>query len=148
MLALFATAGCSDRYEASFSTYADAKSRGALERGWLPEFLPDSATEIREEHDIDSNELWVTFNFGEEFQAPASCSPSVQRAALDDQGPRWWRQQIKALGSPIQHYECTATTELGGYWARSDCMLWTSSPTAVYRCSPSRLEPKPAEAWR
>jgi hypothetical protein len=88
VLALLLIAGCTDRYEASFATYADAKSRGALERGgWLPDFLPESATEIREEHDIDSNELWVTFSFGREFRPPASCSPSVQRAALDDQAP-------------------------------------------------------------
>lgn len=146
MLALLAAAGCSDRYEASYGTYAEAKSRGALESGkWLPGFLPASAKEIREEHDIDTNELWVAFSFVE-FNAPASCSHSIDGAVLDEGAPRWWLQAARQLGPSPRAYACTESTELGGYWARSDCMLWAGTSKATYRCSPSTLEPKPAEA--
>lgn len=147
LLALLATASCGDRYEAYFARYADAKSAGALGPGkWLPKFLPASATEIREEHDIDTNELWVTFTFEGEFHAPPSCSSSVREAAGDEGAPRWWRRAAKGMESPIQFYKCAQATELGGYWARSDCMLGMSPRRAVYRCSPSTLEPKPGSA--
>jgi hypothetical protein len=146
-LALLVVAGCSDRYESSYATYADAKSRGALGPGkWLPEFLPRSAREIREEHDIDTNELWVAFTFEEELSAPASCARSSHQAVLDDRAPRWWLQAAEGLGSSVQSYECTESAELGDYWARSDCMLWASTRKAMYRCSPSKLEPKPSMA--
>lgn len=49
-------AGCSlDRVEASYSTVAEARSEGAFERGWLPKWLPENATAIREAHDLDTN---------------------------------------------------------------------------------------------
>lgn len=35
--------------------YADAKARGLIDRGWIPSFLPSSARDIRESHDIDTN---------------------------------------------------------------------------------------------
>jgi hypothetical protein len=147
VLALVATAACSDRYEAYFATHADAKSAGALGPGkWLPSFLPTSATEIREEHDIDTSESWVTFNVAEEFQVPTSCSPSVLETAFDDRAPHWWRQATTAMESPIQVYQCTDATELSGYWAHSECLLWTSLRKAAYRCSPGVLEPKPGSA--
>jgi hypothetical protein len=143
LLALSVTEGWSDRYATYFQTYADAKRAGALGPGkWLPAFLPASATEIREEHDIDTNELWVAFTLGRDFSAPSSCSPSLDKAVADDRGPQWWRQAAKAMGSPIQFYQCTNATELGGYWARSDCSLWTSPYRAVYRCSSTTLDPK------
>jgi hypothetical protein len=144
VLPLLATAGCGgDRYETYFATYADAKNAGALGRDkWLPEFLPVSAIEIREQHDIDTNALWVTFSFGDAFHAPPTCSPSTREATSDNEGPRWWQQAAAALDSPIQFYQCTQATELGGYWARSDCMLWIGPHRAIYSCSPSTLEPK------
>jgi hypothetical protein len=53
--------GCSDRREASFATPKEARNAGAVAKGWIPGDLPDSATELREVHDVDTNEVWGTF---------------------------------------------------------------------------------------
>lgn len=51
---LLALTGCSDVVTTQFATLADAKSRGAFERGWLPPLLPDSARAIVERNHLDS----------------------------------------------------------------------------------------------
>lgn len=61
----FLASGCGDLNVVT-NTYADmaeARAAGAVERGWLPEFVPDRAYEIREAHDEGSRRRWGLFNF-------------------------------------------------------------------------------------
>jgi hypothetical protein len=48
---------------------AEARSAGALDRGWVPSFLPSSTTSIVESHNIDTNETWGTFRFATDITA-------------------------------------------------------------------------------
>jgi hypothetical protein len=41
------------------------KDDTAIERGWIPEILPESAYDISETHDLDSNQLFGSFNYKE-----------------------------------------------------------------------------------
>lgn len=50
-----------DRVSAYYPSYASAERNGAISRGWIPEFIPPSATEIHEEHDLDTNQVWIRF---------------------------------------------------------------------------------------
>jgi hypothetical protein len=52
---------CGEVQSVTYATYADAVAGGAQRRGWLPSFVPTSATEIREVHDLDSNTQWLRF---------------------------------------------------------------------------------------
>jgi hypothetical protein len=52
-----------DIQESSHATAALAREAGAVARGWLPEFLPPSATDIRERHDLDTNAVILRFSF-------------------------------------------------------------------------------------
>lgn len=45
----------------SYDNYDELK--GTIERGWLPEYFPQSASNIEEGHNIDSNKVWATFNY-------------------------------------------------------------------------------------
>lgn len=60
MAALIQTA-CSDLVESSYSSMVDAKRAGAVDRGWLPPFVPEGARGIREIHNVDTNETWCVF---------------------------------------------------------------------------------------
>jgi len=53
--------GCGEIQAATYPTYADAVAAGAQRRGWLPSFVPATATDIREAHDIDTNTQWLRF---------------------------------------------------------------------------------------
>lgn len=52
-----------DVVTASYRTLADARAAGAIERGWVPDGLPEGTYELREAHDLDSNRRWGLFNF-------------------------------------------------------------------------------------
>jgi hypothetical protein len=59
-----ALAGCSgETITNSFSNYSEMQSSGIFEKGWLPSYLPKSATNIKESHNLDSNIVNATFVF-------------------------------------------------------------------------------------
>lgn len=64
---------------ANYEEYADAQM--GIETGWLPAWLPESATHIHESHDIDTNESFATFEFAPSDHFYSGCTP-VQSAAL------------------------------------------------------------------
>lgn len=45
----------------TYATHADAMRDGAGPRGWLPAYLPATAVEIREVHNLDTNQQWLRF---------------------------------------------------------------------------------------
>jgi hypothetical protein len=61
LLLTFILTSCGERKVSIYSTYAEAVKDGAVDRGWVPEFIPAYATEIYEAHDVDTNQVAVTF---------------------------------------------------------------------------------------
>lgn len=67
----------------SYDNYAEvAAISNIFETGWIPPWLPESATKIRESHDIDTNESWLMFSFHESDKFYLSCSP-IPRNKVD-----------------------------------------------------------------
>ena len=62
-----------------FDDVEHARSMGAFERGWLPEWLSSEATEIHEFHDLDTNAQAITFSIEnvEAFSWPKECKPAI-----------------------------------------------------------------------
>lgn len=58
---VFALAACGEEQETFYDNYADAQKAGAIKRGWIPDFVPASAHNIRERHDIDTNNQLLRF---------------------------------------------------------------------------------------
>jgi hypothetical protein len=58
-----------------FRTYDELTASGLIERGWVPEQLPRSATAIEESHDIDTNQGSASFNYkmGDTAAADEGC---------------------------------------------------------------------------
>jgi len=48
-----------------YDSKSAVKEEQAIERGWVPNILPDSAFEISETHDLDSNQLFGSFSYKE-----------------------------------------------------------------------------------
>jgi hypothetical protein len=54
--------------DAHFNKYSDretVKENQAIEKGWVPAILPESAYDIAETHDLDTNELFGNFQYKE-----------------------------------------------------------------------------------
>jgi hypothetical protein len=73
-LGVFATAHFENQ-SSRFSTYDELRASGLIERGWVPEFLPRSATDIEESHDLDTNRGWASFKYkaGDTAAADQGC---------------------------------------------------------------------------
>ncbi|MFA6241616.1 MAG: hypothetical protein WC655_11830 [Candidatus Hydrogenedentales bacterium] len=61
-LALLLLAGC-DVVTSEYPTRADAEAESLFARGWLPDFLPASSTDIVTHNDLDINTSWGEFRF-------------------------------------------------------------------------------------
>ena len=62
LIAIFAM-GYFENQQSFYANYKEAKKSGAFERGWLPEYLPKSAKNIHEQHNLDTNQGWADFEF-------------------------------------------------------------------------------------
>ncbi len=86
----------SDRRESFYPSLADAKTHGAIDRGWIPDFLPEGSRSIHELHDISPSTQWCAFEFSD-GDAPAlhnrlkSDGPSIPLLRhVPDPGKTWW----------------------------------------------------------
>lgn len=64
LLSVILFTACDETVRMSYPTAAAARAHGAVQRGWLPEELPNSATNISETHDLDTNTGSGSFQFG------------------------------------------------------------------------------------
>ncbi len=63
------------------SQYEDlnaVREDGAFERGWFPSWMPETAVDIHEFHDLDTNQQAMSFRLKNdaEIEWPAHCTPS------------------------------------------------------------------------
>jgi hypothetical protein len=55
--------GCSDIKRETFDTYIDLKKSGYIAKGWVPNCFPTNTCQIIEEHDLDTNKIWIEASF-------------------------------------------------------------------------------------
>ena len=79
LLPIFLLAACqlSETPESSFANYKEAVASGLIERGWIPDWLPETAVNIHEVHNLDNNASILLFDAGAEFSVPAGCEPNA-----------------------------------------------------------------------
>ena len=90
---LLALAGCGnvDVQTDSFATMAEARQRGAVDRGWVPAFLPEHAYEIRAAYDTGGLRRWGIVNFRSEDAESVRRLLVPEEVSLDG-----WRMDIPA----------------------------------------------------
>jgi hypothetical protein len=99
-------AGCSDVKESAYATMQDARQAGAVDHGWLPDFLPNSARSIREMHNIDTNQVWCTFEFSARDRPTlqAALSPltvvEIRGKEVRSAGKSWWPAVLEGRLDP------------------------------------------------
>jgi hypothetical protein len=55
-------AACNEAQTYAYETLDDARRDGAIERGWVPAYIPNSARQLLEFHSVDSDESWLVLN--------------------------------------------------------------------------------------
>jgi len=138
LLLCLACTACSgpDINEIVLQDLEDAKAKGVLrEGGWLPSYLPSSSDHIRLRYDVDTNEVWVSFQWKAPDPEPlgtdcTTTNPSEVRLVRTE--PSWWPEALsskqKASQLPISYayHVCrdgafvalSQTGETSYYWSQ------------------------------
>jgi hypothetical protein len=97
-------AGCvgplSEDVESHYANVAGARRAGAFDRGWLPDFIPDDASDISELHDVATSLTWACFanpHGPAELRSRLEKHGATRVSGPVDSGPRtlfrrkaWW----------------------------------------------------------
>lgn len=101
-----------------YSNYKEAVTDGALQRGWLPRNIPDSAHEITEAHNVDTNEVLAKFKFDRVDmnnllrQCAKTTDLQLPSAARAKKIAAWWPEMLTdkssvQLPNTMQAYRCS-----------------------------------------
>ena len=80
-----------------YDNYQAVVADGAISRGWIPDFLPKSATEITEQHAIDESIGYLSFRAdSEDIEAmKADCDPlDYGEVKYLSSYPIWWPSEL------------------------------------------------------
>lgn len=88
---------CGERLiESSYKSMLEAKQEGAIDHGWIPDYLPPSSRDIHELHRISNPVGWCSFQFSpsdsealrKTLQTLGHRAPSYER--IESPGKTWW----------------------------------------------------------
>ena len=111
--AVIISACTNDVLDTSYATQAEAVAAGAVQRGWIPAWVPTEATDLREVHSVDTNEsaLLFTLPAGLSWRPPASCR---EADAGEFSEPAFARAWIPELEASFSYYSCPIPGSVAG----------------------------------
>lgn len=125
-----------EQMETVETRYPDSESAmkaGAVGEGkWIPKFLPSSAINIRETHNMDTNELWLSFHFKPTDHASfgQACTPIIaSKTAYPRKSPgRWWPTRLLQGSDDVPEtygfYQCAGSGILAIDTNKSEAFYW------------------------
>ncbi len=91
--------------ESRYETFAQAEADGAVQRGWVPDFVPESSFQLRERHNLDTNEIWLSFKFvSSELGFLRSVCPATPEPQWPRRPPGWWPASLSEKQSPPNRF--------------------------------------------
>jgi hypothetical protein len=90
---------CAETVDANYATFTEAQAAGAVVRGWVPEWIPTGASNIRESHNLDTNSFMVRFAVPKstDLQLPKACEPVALNVPPSPPFHRtWWPSDVPA----------------------------------------------------
>jgi hypothetical protein len=111
--------GCSDIDSSSHATRAAASQD--IERGWIPSVLPDSAVQICESHNLDTNVGHGSFGFGASDSDLFRAGLTPLRADQSVRAHRATRSDFERRGYTFYRYE---DFEIAVDWSRHIGEFW------------------------
>jgi hypothetical protein len=83
-----------NRRESFYSSLADAKTDGAVDRGWIPDFLTERSRDIHEFHELSPSTQWCAFEF------PPADAPVLRKLLKSDGTSLSWVRRVPDPGKP------------------------------------------------
>lgn len=102
----------SETIHSHYGTYEELVSiPNIFEVGWIPRWLPSSATNIYEAHNIDTNEVWMAFSFTKSDDFFSNCQNiSVKKSNFFSteqvkRSPAFMNEMLKK-DNELKFYKC------------------------------------------
>lgn len=116
-IVLVATVTGCDFVEVTDTSYPDmsaAVSRGGVSSGWVPRWIPASATDLREVHNIDTNESALAFEVSsaDPWPLPDNCIGIKSADAIPSHFKREWWPDATELKKHFSLYRCHSDVAL------------------------------------
>ena len=104
MILCCALTGCGEDVESHYASYSELQAADAGARSWMPAWLPPSATDIRDWHNLDTNATLIAFTVpqpGPELLVGCRPASSVENPG---EASIWWPDD--EAFAEFQHFEC------------------------------------------
>ena len=97
--------GTLDVVETAYADAAAARTVGAVARGWVPDWVPPQATDLRGIHSLDTGESALRFTLAAHhaWAPPLACRPVPPSSVI---APRWRRDWVPALSPGDRVFGC------------------------------------------
>jgi len=110
-------AGCDplELVETSYPDRAAAASGGSVSRGWIPGWLPADASDIREIHNLDTNQSALAFDTPRDLSwaPPAECRTIEASVVVHSRYRQEWWPSLDELRRAYSFYECPGAEPYG-----------------------------------
>jgi hypothetical protein len=147
-------AGCGDKLpESSYDSIASAKNAGAIDRGWIPDYLPASSYDIHEIHRLSSPTGWCSFKFApigvERFRntLQASGSRTLTVSRIESPDTTWWPalledgvdfKKLQAAGYELYEIETPDRTAMNRTFVYLFAVDWSKRQAFFYQTTRGR----------
>lgn|GEM_PF-1508529 len=135
MLLVTGLGGCllSETLDSSYDDMADARKKGGIGNGWIPEWLPASTRAIREVHNVDNNLQLIAFKIepGQSWPLPDGCRSIAPESLAPMRFSRSWAPSIDELRRAHVFYHCPSAPAGDGWFIAIDAkqasvVMWTA----------------------
>ena len=109
ILFLLVIGGClNDVLDESYSDMNEAIKDGAIDRGWIPEWIPKTAINIKELHNLDTNQSALAFDIPSQtiWELPEQCNSITENEVELSRYQRPWLPNESKLKINFKVYLC------------------------------------------
>jgi hypothetical protein len=105
---LLSLLGCTETFEESYPDVQAVRADGAIDRGWVPDWIPEGARNIREIHKIDTSESILSFEISPDarWTLPSKCQPVAYPKITAPRLDRDWWPADSDLQHSFQLHRC------------------------------------------
>lgn len=97
-----ALTGCArERYATSYDDFVSARQQDAVDRGWIPDMLPEEATDLREVH-APADDVAVVRATLPGGLIPDDCTEATGDIGEPALRPDWVPDDVTSTGTPVR----------------------------------------------